>query len=164
MPTNARQKLLHTFSIDYASEIDDRRYTGKFTTKKLSIRDLAALGPRKAQLNGGYHHSPDNPGYGIDEQTDEFNSMIAHLELSLVDTPPWWDLDEISDMELIGKVYKEVILHENKFLRRRDAETADSEDTGRVSEGTSEKAENVADSSGGAGEVVVGEVSSSLEP
>jgi hypothetical protein len=98
--------------------MDDRLYKGKFVSKKLSIRDLAVLGVRKAQLNGGMHHDQENPGHGVDVQTDEFNNMVAHLELSILEAPKWWNLDEITDIDLVAKVYREVIEFENKFLGR----------------------------------------------
>lgn len=156
-PVNARQKLLHNFSVDYKSDADDRRYVGDFTTKKLAIRDLAALGVRKAQLNGGYHHDSENPGKGVDEQTDEFNAMIAHLELALVKFPQWWNMDEITDVSLIGHIYKEVISFENKFRGSGGVSGGESEGSGPAE--TPE-----ADTDGSSGPVVDPEVQASLEP
>ena len=114
-----RQKMLHTFTVDFDSEVDDRTYKGSFTTKKMSILDLASLGVRKSQLNGAMHHDENNPGTGVDSNTDEFNNMVAHLELSLIEKPDWWKLDEISDINLIIKVYEEVLEFENTFLRSK---------------------------------------------
>ena len=110
-------------------------YSGKFVSKKLSIRDIAALGVRKAQLNGGMHHDYNSPGHGVDEQTDEFNNMVAHLELAIVEAPDWWDLDEITDVAILGIVYKEVISFENTFLGRGSRDPAD---TGNEHGGTGE--------------------------
>lgn len=158
---SARQKLLNTFTIDYLSEVDDRRYTGEFTTKKLTIRDLASLGVKKSRLNGGLYYDSKSPGTGIDEQTDEFNGMIAHLELSLVSTPKWWNLDEITDVNLLVEVYKEVLDFESKFLRGKLTSGSQS---GRSSEGgsASKTAQSVND--GSAGPMVDEEVQSALEP
>lgn len=119
----ARQLQTKTFSIDYNSDVDDDRYMGSFTTKKLSVADSAALGVRKAQLNGGMHHNPDKPGYGIDEETDQFNGMIAHLQICIVNAPKWWDLTKVSDVGLVSEVYKEVVLFENSFHNRKRGET-----------------------------------------
>jgi len=162
--SNARQKLLHTFSVDFKSAVDDRRYIGDFTTKKLAIRDISALGVRKTQLNGGFHTDPANPGYGVDDQTDEFNNMLAHLEIALVAKPVWWRLDEITDLQLIAEVYKEVISFENNFLRREQPRTSSGDELGRSSEGSSTTAEKRPDVAGSPREVVAEEVQSALEP
>lgn len=160
MTLNARQALTKTFSIDYVSETDGRRYQGDFTIKKLTIRELAALGVRKSQLNGGMYFDEANPGRGVDEQTDDFNSMIAQLELSIKKHPAWWNLDDITDLNLITKVYKEVLAFESSFLRR-DAERAT---TNRDGEGSGSGGVSQADASGSASPVVVQEVQAALEP
>lgn len=159
----ARQRLLHTFQIDYASELDDRRYFGTFTTKKLSISDVAALGVRKAQLNGGFHHDPEKPGAGVDSNTDNFNAMIAHLDIALVQTPPWWDLEEITDGELIARVFEEVVKHENTFLGRKRAADGDTGSDG-TEQADSSSGLQKAGTGGVAGSLVHEEVSDALEP
>lgn len=161
----ARQKLLHTFHINHLSDVDGRRYEGDFTTRKLTIRDLAALGVRKTQLNGGFHHDADNPGKGVDEQTDEFNNMLAHLEMALVKKPDWWNLDEVTDLELMGRIYKEVITFENSFLGRGGRNAAEgNEGHGGGGEGDSSSSSTETDPAGKPSEVVDSEVQSSLEP
>lgn len=165
MTVKARKDALKTTHIDYSSVIDNQRYTGNFTFKKLSIRDLAALGVRKTQLNGGLHHDPANPGRGVDEQTDEFNGMIAHLELCIVEAPPWWNLDQISDVELVGKLYQEAMTFENSFLRRGQgtANLEGSQPSGDSQAGR-EAAGKASDVPGAASEVVGREVQAALEP
>lgn len=160
MTLNARQILTKTFSIDFVSEVENQRYQGTFTIKKLTIRDLAALGVRKAQLNGGMHYDQNNPGRGVDEQTDDFNNMIAHLELSVKSSPAWWDLDKIVDVNLLGKVFKEVLDFENSFLRRAvDRATNAGDGAGSGSGNVSE-----ANTGGIVSSVVVQEVHAALEP
>jgi len=156
----ARQNLLHTFSIDYLSEQDGMRYTGKFTIKKLGIRDLAALGVRKAQLNGGMHFDENNPGRGVDQQTDDFNNMIAHLELSIKEKPDWWDLDSITDVELLGLVFKEVIEFEQSFLSRK----ANRALAGKHGEGSGSSGVQETNADGSPRAVVGEEVQAALEP
>jgi hypothetical protein len=161
----ARQHLLHTFLIEHKSEQDDMEYNGKFTTKKMSIADMAALGVRKTQLNGGYHYSEGTPGLGVDAGTDDFNSMIAHLEISLQDFPIWWDLENISDVDLIGMVFKEVLNHENSFLERRRRAAADARSQPTAAgEGDSAEAADGSGAGGVAGEMVGEEVLAALEP
>lgn len=161
----ARQKLLKTFTVDYTSVVDDVRYTGKFTTKKLSIADLATLGVRKAQLNGGMHHDTQNPGMGVDAQTDDFNSMIAHLDLAIQEAPTWWKLDDISDADLVSLVFQEVVAHENSFLRSRGPRSG-SEDAVDVGTGQAvgKDDQEEAGTSRVVGALVEQEVQSALEP
>jgi len=113
------QKKRHIFNIAHSSEVDDCTYQGTFSCKKLSVKDLAQLSITKARLNGGYYHDPEQPGCGIDQQTDGLNHMLAHLELSLIDFPDWWDLAEIGDIELMSLVFQEVATFENSFRKRK---------------------------------------------
>ena len=155
-----RQSLTKTFSVDFYSEIDNKRYTGEFTIKKMSIRDLAALGVRKSQLNGGMYFDSNNPGRGVDEGTDDLNAMIAQLEISVKKAPAWWDLDNLADNMLIGQVYKEVLTFESSFLNRNATRASDS----GSGEGRSEGSVSETNTSGGHGPVVESKVPASLEP
>lgn len=112
------------FYIKHTSNTDGRVYEGQFTSKKLSIKELAQMGVRKAQLNGGYHFDPDKPGNGIDEQTDMLNNMLAHLEVALIQWPMWFNLDEIYDAELLGQVYGKVAEFESQFFRSNRGQSA----------------------------------------
>lgn len=152
--------LLHTFNVDVLT--DRRRYTGTFTTKKLSIHDLTQLGVRKVQLNGGMHYDKDNPGQGIDEGTDELNTMIAHLSLAVTEAPDWWNLDDLTDLSVLTNVYKEVISFENRFLGRRKAPAG--EGSGGSSQEDSQEAQGEANATGASQQVVGGQVQASLEP
>jgi len=165
----ARQKLLKTFSIDYTSPIDDVRYVGKFTTRKLTIADMATLGVRKAQLNGGMHHDSSNPGMGVDSSTDDFNAMISHLDLALEETPVWWDLEKITDSDLVALIFEEVVAHENSFFRPRRERSesgvvGEQNDDVGVGEGVGEGDQAQAGAGGSAGSVVDEEVQAALEP
>jgi hypothetical protein len=153
--------LLHTFSVDVLSS-NQQRYQGQFTTKKLSIRDLTTVGVRKVQLNGGMHWSPTAPGQGIDEGTDDLNSMIAHLEVALTSYPRWWNLDEITDMSVLGSVYREVISFENSFRGR--GQTAEGEGPGGSGQADSASAQGEANPAGSNQQVVGEQVQASLEP
>lgn len=151
-------KNLHTFNIDFKSEIDDVHYQGAFTVKRLGIADLAALGVRKAQLNGGYHHDPKNPGRGVDADTDEMNAILAHLDVCLVKAPTWWDLSNVSDMGLLYAIYQEVMAFESSFRGRGPLGSVES------GKEDSETERTVSGQSPSAREVVGGEVQASLEP
>lgn len=161
--TKAKQKMLHTFNINYISDVDDTRYIGTFTCKKLSIMDIAALGVRKAQLNGGMYYDERNPGKGVDFETDDYNAMLSHLEISLVNTPNWWDLRSISDVDLITAVYREVAKFEASFLeRRRRAGSANGSVGSSSDSGGGTVSETYA--AGSVTEVVGEEVLAALEP
>lgn len=153
-------KTVHSFSVDIKTPY--KRYEGPFTCKKLSIRETASVGVRKAQLTGGYHYDADNPGSGIDYATDELNAIIAHLELAIIDAPTWWDLDEIADIRVVRAVYQEVLSFEMSFLGL--GEKAPDRGSSRGSEADSPKTETRPDTNRPAKVVVDEEVQSSLEP
>ena len=112
--------LTKSFSVDYHSEEDDRRYMGTFTCKKLTIRDLSRLGHRKAELCGGHSYNPET-GMGVDPGTAYLNEMIAHCEISLVSKPEWFDPENMTDLALLGEVYKEVTEFEVNFRKNQPA-------------------------------------------
>jgi len=109
--------LQKSFSIDYHSEVEDMRYVGRFTVKKLTIGDLSRLGTRKAQLCGGLSYDPQT-SKGIDPATSMLNEMIAHCEISLIEKPEWFDAERIVDVGLLQAVYEEVASFEANFLVR----------------------------------------------
>lgn len=155
--SQVKKELMHTFYIDYESEQDACRYKGQFTIKKLSVRDLGLLSVRKNQMNGGMYYDPSLPGQGLDAATDEFNHMFAHLEFSIKSAPEWWDLDQITDVDLVGKVFKEVVEFEQSFLSRR------SDYRGR-SKARSKKAVQEPNSDRVPADLVEEEVQAALEP
>lgn len=163
MTTKARQKTTHVFSIDHFSEVDEVRYQGTFTCKKLSIADLGAVGVRKAQLNGGMYYDPQRPGHGVDYMTDDYNAMIAECEVAITVAPKWWNLSSISDSEVLQKVFQEVNDFQNSFLnRRREGNEANGRLDGdeELSSGYSEKSNNA----GSTRAVVDQKVLAALEP
>jgi len=148
------------FWIDFRSKMDGQVYQGQFTTKKLSVRDLAQVGVRKAQLNGGLYHDEKRPGSGIDAQTDWVNSIIAHLEMALVQAPLWWVINDIIDGDLLAEVFKNVMEFENTFFRFLGEEAAASGSGQNVGSGTGQEP-------GAAGSIAAvggGEIQASLEP
>lgn len=152
------QKTKHVFQIEHMSEVDDASYVGTFSCKKLSVIDYTRVTVEKTRLNGGMHFDATKPGVGIDEDTDGLNHMFAHLKISLVDIPDWWDLEKIGDMSLISRVYSEVAEFEASFRKPTSRESDGERETG--SEETSTKS----DPSGDAKSVVGEEVPASLQP
>lgn len=156
----AKTDNIKTFTINYVSAQDNTTYMGNFTIKKLSIRDLASLGVRKSQLNGGMYYDRERPGMGVDEQTDSFNNMIAHMEICVKSAPEWWNLDNITDVTLLGEVFKEVMALESSFLDR----AANRATANGTSEAGSTGAVQASNAGSKPSQVVVQEVSASLEP
>lgn len=150
----------HTFSVDIKTP--NQRYEGTFTVKKLSVREIAQMGVRRIQMNGGLHYDPSNPGKGLDPMTDEFNAVFAHLELAIVKSPDWWDLDELADFAVVSAVYQEVLDFEARFLGY--GKDASNKGPGRSSEDNSSAAQSEADDDRHAPELVGEDVQSALEP
>lgn len=132
-------KKNHSFFIKHTTDGVDLE--GQFTCRRLSIKQLAAVSVRKSQLNGGFYFDEENPGKGIDENTDWTNHMMAHLEFALIQAPHWFNIDEIYDVSLLLKIYGEVAKFENSFSsplgQRADVNAGGSPaDSGSKSEGT----------------------------
>lgn len=158
-------KHLHTFTIDYTSD-EGERFQGTFSTKRLSVTDRAKIGVRRSQLSGGMvcvrNEEGEPTGQGIDEDTDLMNQMFAHCEVSIVQKPLWWNLDEIVDMGLVREVYSKVVEFEMKFFRSAD-QTVPGDGPG----GSSQEDGSAQPSQGGPGgslkKVVGEEVQASLD-
>lgn len=161
MPVNARQKITKVFHIDIESEIDDTRYQGTFTCKKLSIQDRTKMGVVKAQLNGGMHYDPEKPGLGLDPDTDAFNAVLAHITVALVEVPDFWDLDNMSDLTVIYEVYREVAEHEASF---RGGRKAKRQEPRSASESNRSEEDRLSNEPGAVSQVVDPEVQTALEP
>jgi len=129
--------LTKSFSIDYHSEMDDRRYMGTFTCKRLTIRDLSRLGHRKAELCGGHSYNAET-GKGVDPGTAFLNEMIAHCEISLVSKPEWFDPENMTDLSLLNEVYKEVTAFEVNFRGPESATEGQASDGSEQASGSSE--------------------------
>lgn len=158
-------KHVHQFDVDFTTE-DGEHLRGTFSTKRLSVMDRTKIGVRKSQMSGGMYCIRDeegNPtGQGIDEDTDMANAMFAHLEISLVQKPTWWNLDEIVDMGLVREVYTKVVEFEMKFFRSSNTANA-----GNGLDGSSQDNGNPQSAQGGSGgslkKVVGQEVQASLD-
>lgn len=162
MFTGARQEMTKVINFSYHSEEENKTYTGTFICKRLSIRDKVNIRVRKSELSKGLYYDPDNPGVGLDEFTDSFNSMLAYLEFSIIEAPDWWNLDALEDLELVYSLFQEVSSFQDQFRGRKNA--AGGANPNRVSSGNSQEEATRTNRPGDVGEVVVQEVSSSLEP
>ena len=157
---NTPLQLQQQFYIEIVSKLDGQTYSGQFTVRKLAIKDIAQIGVRKTQLNGGFHHDEDNPGTGIAVETDWINQMLAYMEIAVVQAPMWFNLNTIYDADILVSVFRKATEFENNFFRpirdqngspgsRQDDSSRESEKSGTV---------------GLVAPVVGGEVSAALEP
>ena len=127
--------LTKTFQLDFNSEIDKKRYSGTFTSRKLTVGDLSKLGLRKAQLSGGYSYDEES-GKGVDPATNLLNEMIAHCEISLLQKPEWFVPEDLTDLNLLQEVYQEVASFEANFhTRQQDSTREEFVGSGEVSSG-----------------------------
>jgi hypothetical protein len=160
-------KKIHTFNIDHTSESDGQQYRGQFACRRMSMMDRSKINVRKSQLSGGMYCVRDdngNPtGQGIDQETEWLNYCIAVLEIVLVQKPEWWKLDEISDQEVIFKVFTEVMNFENSFRKRGNGTALTGGDTASGSEANSQAQPAQAVAGSPAPKVVDQKVSAALD-
>lgn len=154
-----------TFHISFKTD-EDELLEGTFTVKRLSIMDRSKIGAKKSQLSGGLYcvRTDDGSptGQGLDEETDFTNTAIAHLETALVQKPMWFKLDEINDVDLLRKVYEEVMDFEWSFFRRKRQAASNEESDGSSTDNS--VAEDASKQSGdGPTEVVGPEVQAALD-
>jgi hypothetical protein len=110
------------------------------------------------------YYDEDKPGFGVDSSTDDLNAMVAHLELAIVNAPTWWKLEEITDLNLISKVFSEVSSFETSFLRSKREEVRSQQESVGYSEGNSSTNSSETNVAGVSGSMVGQEVLAALEP
>ena len=112
----AKTKTVH-ISIESASE--GQTLEGDFTLKRLSYNGMLALQKRTVQKLGGFYCVRDGDGdpvgIGASPESESFAEMMAHLELSVIKHPPWWNMDDLADLDVLKAVYQEVIAFEDTF-------------------------------------------------
>ena len=110
--------------VDYTDPDTEMTYGGDFTVKRLNMADIRQVAIRKAQLNGGIAPDLIEPGMSY------FNSMLAHLEVALVQTPEWWKPDEFYNADVINDVYQEVMSFEDSFRRADKQQPQENKSSG----------------------------------
>jgi len=93
--------------------------SGDFHQTKLSVGRMGRVGVEQARLNAGT--IPDR-------ETDFIHYKIAMCKVALVETPPWFaDIEGFMDIDVLDRIYREVIRFENSFrfvARARPTEAA----------------------------------------
>lgn len=109
-PASADKKLSFTksFTLDYKSEEDGKRYVGTFTCQRLTIGASGQVRVMLARLNGGHT---------LDSGTNALHFMIAYLSFALTSTPEWWDPENSYDLELLRKIFDYVRQWESSFRK-----------------------------------------------
>jgi hypothetical protein len=152
--------LTKQFWVSYTSKLDGKTYEGQFTTKKMSVKDLGRVGVRKSQLNGGYYYDPKNPGVGIDAETGFLHSMIAQMEVCIIQAPMWYNLDLIIDTDLMIAIAQNVMEFEGSFFRSAGEQAVDTSSGENVGSAQGQESGTV----GRVTPLVRGQVSATLDP
>jgi hypothetical protein len=98
-----------SFVVEYLDPDTGNRLIGNFTVKRPTLGDLSQFGLMKARYNGGERVARD---------IDWLNEMIAFCQVTLTDTPDWWDPLNTYDEELLTIVYEHVRSFQNSFRNR----------------------------------------------
>lgn len=109
------KSLTKTFQVRVESEIDGETYAGQFTTKKLTIGGMIEMGTVKSQLAGGLSYNPAS-GKGLPFAQEVLCEMIAHCQVALIVSPPWFENpQDFNDVAILRAVYEEVSSFEDSF-------------------------------------------------
>lgn len=106
--SDKRLKTEKTFDMSYRDH-DGVLHAGRFTCKRMTIGDFTRQSVLKARRAAGEKLPP---------ASDYLNEMITYLEVTLIETPDWWDPDSFFDTTLIRAVYTQVRTWEDMFLGR----------------------------------------------
>lgn len=99
-----------TFFFEYKSPEDGSRMAGQFTCQRPTLGAIGQLGVIKARLNGGQQVHP---------QIDFLHEMIAYCQVTLIETPDWWNPEEFYDANILRAVYDHVRSWEDSFRKQR---------------------------------------------
>ncbi len=111
-----KQPTEYTFKVDWLSP-QRKRYHGGFSAHIMDAKDMIAVGVLRSTLCGGV--MPES----LDGGTYNTAVMISTLQVVLDESPEWAkDLVGIREIDLIGEIYKEVKLREDRFCGRATQE------------------------------------------
>lgn len=107
----------YTFYFEY-DDSNNERYSGIFTCKRLTIEDHSRIDLLKEQYCGSMICVKDKDGNatgeGIPEEIEFFNKVLATLNVSIIDKPAWFDLENINDTELVMEIWRKINQHESR--------------------------------------------------
>lgn len=107
--TTEAQKLVFekTFYFTYTC-LDGKVYEGDFTIKRMSLTKQGQVGVIKSRLNGGLF---------VDPEIELLHRWMAQLQVSVTQSPEWFNVDKLYEMNLLGRLHDEVAKFENSFRR-----------------------------------------------
>jgi hypothetical protein len=105
------KKLLntHSFFIDVES-VTGKTFSGKFTVHRPTIGELIRVGVIEANSLGGLSN--------VDLSTSMLAHMVATLDVIVDESPEWWKVRELRDMEVVQAVYDKCIAYLREFQRK----------------------------------------------
>ena len=136
----ARLPMEKSFYIDFYSEMEGKQYRGNFSIRRPNLIDLTTIAAKKSEMVGGKYYDPDRPGCGIPLYAESLSEAISFLQVCLVDAPEWWDEGNITDQELLFKIYMEA-KEIDPFRSSKKPERDRNRDTGSVSEASDNESE-----------------------
>ena len=102
----------HMFEIDLKGDRTNKRYSGDFTTKIMSLGELAKVEKYSAFLNG-----PD--AAQLENFSKVFHYQIAYLKYALTKSPKWWsdanDGLDLYDYNVVSSVFDQSREYEDKW-------------------------------------------------
>ena len=94
-----------TFNINYTSEGES--YSGRFVVRRPNVAQQMQIEGEKARILQGHYYDPSSPGCGIPPHFSVMADTLAFLRVVVVESPDWWEDDEVFDMDLLAEVYNE---------------------------------------------------------
>lgn len=119
-----------TYVFEKTLSIGGQKKSGSFTAKYMGVGARLRLGAIRAKLLDGA------PSQSIDVLTDDIAYMIAYLTVALINTPSWFNYDDLDDIGDLRELYMEVYKFVSSFRGQneqnsnaRDSSTASSQET-----------------------------------
>jgi len=127
-PQDPRAKEVYTFRFEY-TDTQGKVWRGHFQNHARTIMDRQAQANMQAAWQGGIPHNAYDPEGAF------LNEILAHMSITLkpVEGSNSFDIDDVrraTDIDLVNKLYEEVIGHEARFHRRRKAQEGGEEARG----------------------------------
>lgn len=107
---NPQQEKEYSFDIELKSRWYNKVLKGRFVNRVLSVSQRRQVGVIKSRLLVGAQTF-------LDQDAEYIADAQAHLTVSLVAKPIWFDPQEFEDHQILGAIYQEAASHEATFWR-----------------------------------------------
>lgn len=115
-----------TYVFEKTLSIGGQKKSGSFTAKYMGVGARLRLGAIRAKLLDGA------PSQSVDVLTDDIAYMIAYLTVALINTPSWFNYDDLDDIGDLRGLYMEVYKFVNSF-RGQNAQNSNAGDSSTAS-------------------------------